>query len=232
MQKSRFTEAQMVTILREADRGPVPEVAKQHGVSAQTIYSWRKHFGTLEPADVKRLRQLEQENGPEFIATALLRWLQTVEIDTAFIDPGKPWQNGTDESFNGKFRNECLSLEWFRNRMEAKIGIERWRRHYNEERPHMSLGDLTPAEFKKQMGTDPRLVRREPNGRHSPVISGPKKPGRSVLQTSSEKTWTGQNQISLRCPGGVLMQQARDQGLVRQPLGQRALLDRLQILAR
>ena len=94
-------------------------------------------------------RYLRSDNGPEFIATALLRWLQTVEIDTAFIDPGKPWQNGTDESFNGKFRNECLSLEWFRNRMEAKIGIEHWRRHYNEERPHMSLGDLTPAEFKK-----------------------------------------------------------------------------------
>ena len=359
MKKSRFREEQMVTILREADRRPVPEGAKQHGVSAQTIYSWRKHFGTLEPADVKRLRQLEQENGrlkkmvadhdleidvlkeitrkmvgarvrrqqvasarrrglssrracavlsvarstlgyesrlrqrdapalavmrelagqyprygyrkilvirarrghpmsaqrtyrlwhqaglhvprrrprrrvasrrarplaptamnhvwaydfvfdtcadgrslkcltvvdeftreclaidvagsirsgrvidvlgqlvslhsaprslrsdtgPEFIATALLRWLQTAEIDTAFIDPGKPWQNGTDESFNGQFRNECLSLEWFWNRMEAKIGIERWRRHDNEERPHMSLGDLTPAEFKKQMGT-------------------------------------------------------------------------------
>ncbi len=63
MKKTRFTEAQMVTILRETDRRPVPEVAKQHGVSAQTIYSWRKHFGTLEPADVKRLRQLEQENG-------------------------------------------------------------------------------------------------------------------------------------------------------------------------
>ena len=63
MKKTRFTDEPMVTILREADRRPVPEVAKRHGVSAQTIYGWRKHFGTLEPADVKRLRQLEQENG-------------------------------------------------------------------------------------------------------------------------------------------------------------------------
>ena len=53
----------MVTILREADEKSVPEVAKKHGVSAQTIYGWRKHFGSLEPADIKRLRQLEQENG-------------------------------------------------------------------------------------------------------------------------------------------------------------------------
>ena len=93
-------------------------------------------------------RYLRSDNGPEFVAAAILRWLADAQIDTALIDPGKPWQNATDESFNGKFRDEFLSLQWFRNRVEAKVGIEQWRRHYNDVRPHSSLGYLTPLEFK------------------------------------------------------------------------------------
>lgn len=93
---------------------------------------------------------LRSDNGPEFVSKALLTWLVKAKIDTALIEPGKPWQNGADESFNGKFRDECLSLEWFRNRMEAKIVIEGWRRHYNEVRPHSSLMYETPSEFKRK----------------------------------------------------------------------------------
>ena len=97
---------------------------------------------------------LRSDNGPEFVSRALLAWIVDQGIDTALIDPGKPWQNGTGESFNGKFRDECLSLEWFRSRAEAKVTIEAWRRHYNEVRPHSSLGYLTPAAFAAKTSTE------------------------------------------------------------------------------
>ena len=69
-------------------------------------------------------RYLRSDNGPEFVACAILRWLHEAGIETALIDPGKPWQNGADESFNGKLRDEHLTLQWFRNRVDAKVGIE------------------------------------------------------------------------------------------------------------
>jgi putative transposase len=90
---------------------------------------------------------LRSDNGPEFVSRALLTWIVSQGIATALIDPGKPWQNGATESFNGKFRDECLSLEWFRSRGEAKVLIEAWRKHFNTVRPHSSLGYLTPAAF-------------------------------------------------------------------------------------
>ena len=95
-------------------------------------------------------RYLRSDNGPEFVSRAILQWWLAAGIDTALIDPGKPWQNGTDESVNGKFRDECLTVEWFRTRAEATIVIEQWRRHYNDVRPHSSLGYLTPQEFTTQ----------------------------------------------------------------------------------
>lgn len=96
-------------------------------------------------------RYLRSDNGPEFVARAVFKWLTEQRIDTAYIDPGKPWQNGLDESFNGKFRDECLNMEWFRSRAEAKAIIESWRKQYNKVRPHSSLRYLTLNEFIEQL---------------------------------------------------------------------------------
>lgn len=93
---------------------------------------------------------MRSDNGPEFVSHAILEWIAHSGIATVLNDPGKPWQNGTDESFNGKFRDECLSIEWFRSRREAAVLIEAWRVHYNEVRPHGSLQYLTLVEFKQQ----------------------------------------------------------------------------------
>ena len=124
-------------------------------------------------------RYLRSDNGHEFVAPAILRWLQAVAIETAFIDPGKPWQNGTDESFNGKLRGQHLSLQWFRNRTDAKVSIEAWQRHDNEVRPHSSLGYLTPAAFKAKHLAGPG------DGGRSPAM-----PARADV-TKSEELLTG-----------------------------------------
>jgi putative transposase len=95
-------------------------------------------------------RYLRSDNGPEFIAHAIRTWLTQSGIQTAYIDAGKPWQNGTNERFNGKLRDECLNVEWFRHRTEARIVIEQWRSPYNEQRPHSSLGYRTPSQVRQQ----------------------------------------------------------------------------------
>ena len=117
-------------------------------------------------------RYLRSDNGPEFVSRALLAWITAQGIGTALIDPGKPWQNGTVESFNGKFRDECLSLEWFRSRAEAKVLIEAWLRHYNEVRPHSSLEYLTPMEFvAKQNAVSGQETDRNQQHQGHPVVA-------------------------------------------------------------
>lgn len=90
---------------------------------------------------------LRSDNGSEFIEKSLRAWLKSKGTDSLFIDPGSPWQNGKCESFNGKFRDECLNTQWFRTLREAKVLVEMWRNQYNSFRPHRSLGYVTPAEF-------------------------------------------------------------------------------------
>ncbi len=83
---------------------------------------------------------IRSDNGSEFTATAVRDWLAKVDTKTLYIEPGSPWENGYVESFNGKFRGELLNGEILYTLTEAKVLIERWRRHYNQVRPHSSLG--------------------------------------------------------------------------------------------
>lgn len=87
------------------------------------------------------------DNGPEFTSRAFLTWAEKRGIELRFIQPGKPTQNAFIESFNGKFRLECLDAHWFTSLGHAREVIEAWRRDYNEVRPHSSLDNRTPAEF-------------------------------------------------------------------------------------
>lgn len=91
--------------------------------------------------------RLVMDNGPEFRGHVLDQWAYETGIPLDFIDPGKPQQNGYVESFNGKFRDECLNEHWFRDVAEAQEIIEEWRVDYNRNRPHSSLNYLAPAEF-------------------------------------------------------------------------------------
>jgi putative transposase len=93
---------------------------------------------------------LRSDNGPEFVARAVCRWLETSGCQTLFITPGSPWENGYIESFFDKLRDECLNREVFRNGRETQAIVENWRQEYNNYRPHSSLDYLTPAEFARR----------------------------------------------------------------------------------
>jgi len=92
---------------------------------------------------------IRSDNGTEFIAGKIQRWLHENQIKTLYIEPGSPWQNGYIESFHSRFRDECLNREWLLNLREARVVIEDWRQHYNTERPHSRRGYLSPEDYIK-----------------------------------------------------------------------------------
>lgn len=92
-------------------------------------------------------KHIRSDNGPEFIAAAIVKWLRRIQVGTLFIAPGSPWENAYGESFNGRLEDELLGSEIFATLAEARWLAERWRNEYNTARPHSSLGYKTPAEF-------------------------------------------------------------------------------------
>lgn len=95
---------------------------------------------------------LRSDNGSEFTAHRVRKWLQSLGVQTLFIEPGSPWENGYLESFNGKLRDELLNGELFTTLLEAQVLVERWRKHYNQVRPHSALGYRPPAPAAWQPG--------------------------------------------------------------------------------
>lgn len=127
MDRARYTKFRTLPIDRKLDSTDVVDVLSDlfilHGV----------------PENIR------SDNGPEFIAKAVRKWIAAVGAKTAYIAPGSPWENGFIESFNARMRDELLDGEVFYTLAEARIVIESWRRHYNTVRPHSSLGYRPPA---------------------------------------------------------------------------------------
>ena len=107
---------------------------------------------------------LRSDNGPEFTAKLVRRWLGRVGVEMLFIEPGSPWENGYNESFNGKLRDELLNGEIFYSLAEAAVLVEQWRREYNTVRPHSACGGFPPA---------PEAIKPSPWFLRMPVLHGP-----------------------------------------------------------
>ena len=121
-------------------------------------------------------KHLRSDNGPEFIAKSVRRWLESQGIATLYIEPGSPWENAYCESFNGRLRDGLLNREELASELEAKVLSAEWRRNYNERRPHSALGDLTPAEFSARwrapVGATPLPTHASAgNQKHEPKLS-------------------------------------------------------------
>jgi transposase InsO family protein len=130
----------MLTIIDEYTRECLDIVVGRRLRSPDVIETLAELFVTRGLPD-----HIRSDNGPEFCATAVREWLDRFDVGPLFIEPGSPWENGYNESFNGKLRDELLNREVIYTLDEAKILIENWRREYNEIRPHSSLGYRPPA---------------------------------------------------------------------------------------
>jgi putative transposase len=120
-----------------------PGLHVAYGITSEDMITF---FDSLD----KLPRKLRCDNGPEMSSRKFMDWAYKNKIAIQYIEPGKPIQNAFIESFNSRFRDECLNEELFHDLADAKRKIEKWRRYYNEERPHSSIGMKTPMEFERE----------------------------------------------------------------------------------
>ena len=130
----------MLTVIDEYTRRCLAIVVARKLRADDVLHCLADLFALYGPPE-----HIRSDNGPEFAAHAVRSWLGRVGVKTLYIEPGSPWENGYNESFNSKLRDELLNGEIFTTLHEAKVLIERWRRHYNAVRPHSSLGYRPPA---------------------------------------------------------------------------------------
>jgi len=125
------------------------DIAVDYGISGQYVTRLLDRAAIFRgyPAAVRT------DNGPEFTCRAFIAWAQSHGVRHILIQPGRPMQNGYIESFNGKFRDECLNEHWFQTLPQARSEIANWRQDYNEVRPHSSVGRIPPAEFAQRHRT-------------------------------------------------------------------------------
>ena len=130
----------MLTVIDEFTRESLAIVVNRKLKSDDVLHCLADLFVKHGPPE-----HIRSDNGAEFTANAVREWLGRIGVKTLYIEPGSPWENGYNESFNGKLRDEILNTEIFYTLKEAKVLIERWRHHYNTIRPHSSLGYRPPA---------------------------------------------------------------------------------------
>jgi putative transposase len=158
----------ILTVIDEYSRESLAIVVARKIKSDDVLHCLTDLFVKYEPPE-----HIRSDNGPEFTAKAVRNWLGRIGVKTLFIEPGSPWENGYNESFNGKLRDEVLNREIFYTLKEAQVIIERWRQEYNIYRPHSSLGYrplapeavLTPSEMSLESwliskGLDMQIVQR------------------------------------------------------------------------
>jgi putative transposase len=174
----RFSDGRWFRILTVVD---------QYTRECLCVYADRSQTGEKVVEQMKRLVNLRgapesitTDNGSEFAGQAMDAWAHQADVKLDFIRPGRPVQNGYIESFNGRLRDDCLNGEIFFSLSDAREKLERWRRDYNQKRPHTSLADRTPEEFARAIGGRPFALpivgKTEPSACQGSAAAGQKTP--------------------------------------------------------